>query len=60
MLKTIWVYGMGIIDDVFLGLLLNLLLPIGICIFEAYLSRFSIEPRDVNILWDSGFKALPL
>ena len=36
MLNTICVYGIGIIDDVFLGFARRRVLPIGICIFDAY------------------------
>lgn len=60
MLKTIWVYGIGIIDEVFLGFARTRLLPIGICMFEAYFYKISIEPKEASILWDSGFKAFPL
>ena len=44
----------------FLGFALSLLFPIGICIFDAYFSRFYMDSSDVSSLWDSGFKAFPL
>lgn len=51
---------MGMIEEVFLGFDLSRLFPIGICIFEAYLYKFYIEPSELSILWDSGFNAFPL
>jgi hypothetical protein len=51
---------MGIMDEVFLGLTLSLLFPMGICIFEAYFYKLSIEPIFVSIFCVSGLRAFPL
>ena len=60
MLKTMWVYGIGIMVEIFLALGFILFLPIGICILAAYLSRSQMGPSEVRLRTDSGFKAFPL
>ena len=50
MLNTIWVSGMGIMLAMLLGFGRTLLLPIGMCMLEAYFSSTSMGPKDCRFL----------
>jgi hypothetical protein len=60
MLNTIWVYGIGMMLEMFLGFGFIRFLPIGICMFAAYRYKSSIGPKVDRFFISSGFNAFPL